>query len=273
MDALRALRDRTTSTRLLVLAHLHQHPHATLTEVAEHLGITVQAVSAHARAMAKEDLLSPHDGTYRPTAAGLQTLHEGVRMLRDAVSSLSSGLDTIRVTSAIAANRIRAGDDVGLMMAAGDLEARAHHPSPSRGKARADANPGEEVIVDQLQGVVPLVPGRLAVMTLPSPEEGGAARVPLPELVTRLGGPWDKTGALGTSAALVGRALVKRGYWRALDFEYASDRAAFNAAERGLSVVLLVTRDRLPEVLAVFEHLNDKTLRRVAVETLEAPRV
>lgn len=267
-----ALRDRTQTTRLLILAHLRSSPGATLSEVATALGVTVQAVSAHARAMAKTGWVASQDGSYRPTPKGLQALHEGVRHLRDAVAELAAPLDVIQVASAVAAAPIKAGDVVGLFMVDGDLEARPARDAPSRGRAVADAKPGGEAIVTDLAGMVRLEPGRLVVVSLPAPAEGGIARVDRERLRKRLAAAVApaKVGAHGTGARILARSLAGQGIGR-LDFEFAADRAAFNAAERGLDVLLLVTRDRLPEVMQAFERLNAQTLRRVPVELVEAP--
>jgi putative transcriptional regulator len=243
-----------------------------LADAGEQLGITVQAVSAHARDMAVRGLLEAAEGSYRPTAKGRQELQEGVRGLRDAVGALASGLDVIQVTSAVAAAPIKAGDEVGLWMADGDLEARPDRSAPSRGRAIADARTGDEAIVTDLRGLVKLEPGRLRVVSLPAPAEGGIRRVDRPRLLRELqkGGAWAKLGAHGTGARILGRALGKSGL-SPPDFEFAADRASFNAAERGLDVLLLVSRDRLGECLQAFERLNAATLRRVPIEILEAP--
>ncbi|MES2156103.1 MAG: MarR family transcriptional regulator [bacterium] len=271
MDPYGTLRDRTGTTRLLILATLDGNPGATLSDVAKRLGVTVQAVSMHAKGLAKDGLLAQEDGRAAPTARGLQSLHEGVRQLRDAVASLASPLDVIQVTSAVAAAPVKAGQDVGLWMADGDLEARPGRDAASRGRARNDAKRGEEVIVADLKGMVGLEPGRLRVVSLPAPAEGGIARIDTARLATDVRrSAWHKVGAHGTGARILARGLAKAGLLR-LDFEFAADRAAFNAAERGLDVLLFASRDRLAEVLSGFERQNDVTLRRVAVELAEAP--
>lgn len=272
MEFLSALRDRTATTRLLILAQLQREPGITLSDVAEGLGITVQAVSAHVRRLAETGLATQRDGAYRPTPDGLQALHEGVGRLREAVTELASGLDTIQVTSAVAAKPIRAGEEVGLAMEQGELAARPARAAASRARARNDAQPGEEVIVDRLQGVVPLQPGRLIIYTVPEPADGGARRVHRGRMADMLmRDKTHKTASLGTSATILVRDLVARRALAQLDFEFASDRAAFNAAERGLDVALWVSRERLPELLATLERLNGRTLHRVAVETRDCP--
>jgi putative transcriptional regulator len=271
MTSWQPLRDRTRTTRMLILARLAARPGTTLSEVAAELGVTVQAVSAHAKGMAEAGWLAPGEGGYRPTPRGLQAIHEGVRELRDAVAALAAPLDVIQVASAIAAAPVRSGEEVGLFMAEGDLEARPGAHAPSRGRARNDAKAGEEVIVGDLQGLVKLEPGRLTVVAVPGPGEGGIARVDRARLARRLAqlAP-ERAGAHGTGARILARSLVGKGL-PSLDFEFAADRAAFNAAERGLDVVLLVSRERLPEAMQAMDRLNAETIRRVPIEQWEAP--
>lgn len=270
-EMLGRLRDRTAITRLLILAELQRRPGATLSDVAQALGVTVQAVSVHARALATSGALQLTNGSYGPTPKGLQSVHEGVRQLHEALSAVAEPLDVIQVTSAIAGAPVAVGQSVGLYMEDGDLAARPSGNAPSRGKARNAAKPGEEVIVAELQGMVRLDPGALTLVSLPGPAEGGIGRVDRPALRRLLQGRTPaKVGAHGTGARILARTLSKEGTGR-LDFEYAADRAAFNAAERGLDVLLFVTRDRLPEVMEAVERLNADTLRRVPVDVVEAP--
>src|ERR1041385_1028565 len=113
-DALRRLRDRTAITRPLILGELQRRAGATLSGVAQTLGITVQAVSAHAKSLATTGWLRSDAGAYTVTPKGLQALHEGVRHLNDAVAALAAPLDVIQVASAVAASPVAAGQTVGL---------------------------------------------------------------------------------------------------------------------------------------------------------------
>lgn len=263
------LRDRSGLTRLLVLAALEKEPGCTLSEVARRLDVTVQAVSAYAKGLAEDGLLADGEHGYAVTPQGLQHVHEGVRQLRAAVDAVATPLSVIRVASAVAAARVNAGERVGLYMEGGDLAAKPRLRASSTGRAVHDADVGEEVVVADLSGLVDLQPGRIQVIAVPSPMEGGVARVDAARLRALLkdhARP-HKTGAVGTGAAILARRLGD------VHFEFAADRAAFNAAERGLDVRLFVSRDRLPQVMQAFEELNGGTLRRVLVEVAEAPEV
>ena len=264
--SLRLLRDKAAVTRVLILAEMEREPGATLSDVAERLDVTVQAVSAYAKDLVADGLLA-ESGPQRVTAKGLQHLHEGVRRLREAVDAVATPLSVIRVASAVAATKVKAGERVGLVMQAGELHARARVRASSMGRALNDAEPGEEVVANDLTGLVELAPGRIHVIALPSPMEGGIGRVDIPRLRAALKDlpRADKVAALGTGARILAARMGD------VDFDFAAERAAFNAAERGLHVRLFATRDRLPEAMQVFEQGNAGTLKRVGVELVEAP--
>lgn len=263
---LKLLRDKAGVTRILILAELEREPGATLSGVAERLDVTVQAVSAYAKELVAEGLLA-EEGPQRVTPKGLQTLHEGVRRLRAAVDSVATPLSVIRVTSAIADTKVREGESVGLLMQSGDLHAKARLRSSSMGRALHDAESGDELVVGELSGLVDLKPGAITVIAVPSPLEGGTARVDLARLRGQLRElpRAQKVGAVGTGARVLAGRLGE------VDFEFAAESAAFNAAERGLDVRLFVSRDRLPEVVQAFERSNAGTLKRVGVTVIEAP--
>ena len=260
------LRDKAAITRLLILAEMEREPGATLSDVAEKLDVTVQAVSAYAKELVADGLLA-EAGPQRVTPKGLQALHEGVRQLRSAVDDVATPLAVIRVASAIAATKVRKDERVGLVMQDGELHARAKARSASMGRALHDAEAGDELVVADLAGMVELEPGSITVVAVPSPMEGGTARVDLPRLRAMLRDlpRAHKVGALGTGARDLARRLG------AVDFEFAAERAAFNAAERGLDVRLFATRDRLPDAMETFERSNAGTLKRVGVTVVEAP--
>lgn len=261
----RLLRDKAAVTRLLILAQIEREPGVTLSDVAARLDVTVQAVSAYAKELVAEGAL---DADHRVSPKGRQLLHEGVRQMRAAVDAVATPLAVIRVTSAVAATRIKAGERVGLVMQDGDLAAKARLRSASTGRALRDAEVGDEVVVGDLAGLVELAPGRLHVVAVPSPAEGGSARVDAPRLraaLKELPKP-DKVGAVGTGARILARRLAGE-----VHFEFAAERAAFNAAERGLHARLFVTRDMLPDVMAAFEEMNQGTLKRVPIDLMDAP--
>lgn len=265
----RLLRDRTAVTRLLVLRAFRERPRTTFREIGAELDVTVQAVSTYVHGLAEDGLLEDRDGGFAVTPSGLAALTEGLARLKRAVDEAYTPLAVVDLASAIAGNRIAPGDEVGLFMEAGDLVARAGAESASRGRAVTAAERGEEVIVRDLAGVVDLKPGRLVVLKVPSPVEGGSRRVPARRVraaLAREGLDAARVGAFGTGA----RALARRA-GLAVDFDFAGVEASFNAAELGLDVALFVSRDLLQDALQVLDERNARTLRRVPIAIVDLP--
>lgn len=269
MDPLtRVDRERKRLTELLVLREILLAP-SSLRGVATRLGVTVQAVSVHVRRMTKAGLVERGDAGYQPTAPGIQALQEGFRDLKRSVDDTLARMTVVKATSAVAGNAIREGDRVGLLMEAGVLVARTGRGASSTGVAVHDAADGEEVLVRDLAGVVDLRPGRLVVLRVPAPEEGGSRRVAprkLRALLRERGVHPDRVAALGTPARVLSARLQL-----APPLDFAPVEAAFHAAELGLSVVLLVSRELVKDALAVLDARNERTLVRVPIEILDAP--
>lgn len=263
------LRDRRKLTGLLVLRELAFAHGASLRAVADRLGITVQAVSVHAQRLAEDGLLEKSDGGYGLTAKGTQALHEGFGDLKRTIDETIARMAVVRVTSAVAGGAVRGGESLGLFMEKGELVAYPRRRSPSTGVAVHDAQEGEEVQVRDLAGVVELRPGRMLVLRAPAPEEGGSRVVSLRRLKAMLrekGFHPDRIGAVGTPA----RVLARRAGLPP-DLEFAPVDAGFHAAELGLAVLLLVSRENLKEALATIDARNARTLERVPVEILDCP--
>jgi putative transcriptional regulator len=264
----KTLRDRTAITRLLILHGYHRTNGAvSQRELAEDLGVTVQAVSTYVQGMAKDGLIEKTDaGLLVPTARGFQSLQEGFRDLKRSVDGVVGDLAVIEATSALAAARARAGERVGLVMESGDLVARAGRPSASTGVAVNDAAPGEEVLVRSLEGVVDLKPSRLLVLGIPGPVEGGLAKLSRRAARAALrdrAPPGAKVAVHGTGAKILAREMGL-----GPDIEFAPVAAAVNAAERGVPALLLVTSDLLRDALEELDRLNRETLTRVPYEVV-----
>jgi len=263
------LREKATVTKLLILREFHCAPRSTLRPIAEALDVTVQAVSNYVRDLAREGLLELSGDRYVLTPAGIAFLQQGFQDLRREVDEALHDVNIIRVASALAGAPIRGGDPVGLFMEDGDLVARPRAASGSRGRALADASPGEEVAVTDLDGVVDLKPGTIWMLKVPSAHEGGSRAVDvaaLPRFLEARGVRFDRVGAYGTSAKLLARRANLP-----LHLEFTAARAAHTAAAVGLDVLLLVTRDLLPEALRDVDGANEATLSPVRYELLEPP--
>src|SRR5688500_3887012 len=124
-EAPAVLRDRTRITRLLILREVTEKPRIPLRDVAERLGVTVQAVWQHAAALLAAAPVRAAGARRGPTAAGVQARQEGFSDLKRAVDEAVAALARVDVTAAVAGTPIREAEPVGLFMEGGELVARA----------------------------------------------------------------------------------------------------------------------------------------------------
>lgn len=264
------IREKGFLTRILVLSHLRSNPRATLREMGDRLGITMQAVSLYVLGLEREGLVEDHPlGGRRLSPYGLQWLQDGLVATKHVIDAALEPITVIKATSAIAGERIDRGVRVGLTMERGFLVARPGEDSPSQGRALNDAKGGEELLVTELEGIVELQPGRILVTRLPRPEEGGSTRVDKTKLRDDLEAqspPEAKLGILGLGARIVAAALGN-----APDFEFGAAHAAFHAAELGINSVLLVTGDQFRECMTALEQLNAQSPQHVVIDVIQAP--
>jgi len=140
---------------------------AQLRDVAGALGLSVQAASHTFRGLSRRGLAEVRAGRYRPTIAGVDFLLGTLQALASDLAERLERLHIVATTQALARGRIAAGAPVVLALEDGMLSARAGTDGASRGIARGAARPGELVEVERLEGIVPLRPAVVELLTIP----------------------------------------------------------------------------------------------------------
>lgn len=236
------IREKGGLTRLMVLRALHRQDAPTLRAIAEEVGVTVQAVSEHVKRLQEDGHVRPAEAGPRLTEAGLEHLRESLAGLKEYVDQAVRELARIESTAARAGAAIKTGDPVGLFMEDGDLVAYPHRTSPSRGRAEQDAEPGEDVVVASLEGIVQLEPGRIMVGVVPDAEAGGSRRADLAR-VEALGRDAQVVVALGP----VARHVLERVGTEPVRF--GAPAVAADAAMRGVDSLVVCEAQALPGLL------------------------
>jgi len=172
-----ALRGGGAVSDLLFLYEVTTREVAQLRDVADALGLSVQAASHTFRGLARRGLAQANAGRYRPTVAGVDFLHRTLQGLETDLAERLERLHIVATTRALARSSIAAGAPVVLEIEGGLLTARAGTDGPSRGTARSAARRGQLVEVERLEGIVPLAPGRVEVLTVPEEAVGDRATV------------------------------------------------------------------------------------------------
>ncbi len=223
-------------------------------DVADSLGITVQAVSKHFRRLLAEELVAFSGVEYVLTPRGLEKLTEYTKFLQGQTRKAASCLRTERLWSAIACKPIRAGEEVGLVMKNGVICAVSRNSKDAKafGTAVLETPKGEDVALRNMRGTIKLRPGSVTVVTIPSINRGGSRKVDLVKVrkIQMRSNP-ERIGVMGTVARAVAIKLNLK-----VDFEFGVSRSAAMAALRGLNVLVLSTGRMTNRVLEEVEKVN-----------------
>jgi putative transcriptional regulator len=248
---------------------MRSQPHVKQKDVADAVGITVQAVSKYFKKLAREGLLEvgSERADYRLTPKANDKLSEYLKSLNAYTARIKSDLKVERLLPALATQPIKEGETVGIIMKEGVLYAVApdHPDAEAHGIAAQDAQPGEDVGLRDLQGKVKMRQGRVVMVRLPSIREGGSRAVDLAK-VRRFYEEFhpDRVGVVG----VVGRAVLNKLGLRA-DLDFGITRATALAAERGLNVFVFVVGRMVNRVIEEIDTTNVKHGSNITYEVKE----
>ena len=261
------LRNKGELTKFQILVEvLRNQPHVKQKDISDALGVTVQAVSKYFKKLVKEGMLETgvKRANYKLTPKANKKLQEYLTNLERYVNTVKRDLKVERVWPAVASQKIRAGEKVGLVMRGGVLYAVPikGHTAKAYGMAVTDAEEGEDVGLVDLKGEVELEHGRILIVKLPSINEGGSRAVDIAK-IRRLYEEFkpDRVGVMGT----VGRATLNKLGVKA-DIEFGISKASALAALRGLKVFVLVVGRMVNRIVDEIELANAKYGVSIAYE-------
>jgi putative transcriptional regulator len=264
------LRDKGESTEFQILLEvMRSQPHVKQKDVADAVGITVQAVSKYFKKLAREGLLEvgSERANYRLTPKANDKLSDYLKSLNAYTARIKSDLKVERLLPALATQPIKEGETVGIVMKEGVLFAVSvdHPDAEAHGIAAQDAQSGEDVGLSDLQGKVKTRQGRVVMVRLPSIREGGSRAVDLAK-VRRFYEEFhpDRVGVVG----VVGRAVLNKLGLRA-DLDFGITRATALAAERGLNVFVFVVGRMVNRVIEEIDTTNVKHGSNITYEVKE----
>jgi putative transcriptional regulator len=260
-SGLDALRRRGAVTELLFLYDVTTRDVPHLKGIAERLGVTVQAISHSYRQLRARGLVDVQRGLYHPTVAGTAWLHAALGDLRRDVDSHLERLPVVRSARAVAATPLAANEPVTLAIVDGMLTARSGGEGASHGRAAASAKVGALVRVTDLAGILPITPGQVRVLTIPSGALDSESTVASLRRFLRTA----RTGLLaahGGEAAHVTRSATERPVVR-----FGTAAAVREASALGVDATVVVLDEELPRFLEPFQGPNPPplTVVRLAV--------
>lgn len=237
------LEDKRTATTLRVLVEIaERQPAVSQSEIADAVGVTNQAVSEYIQDLSEEGYVtSEARSRYRITNEGVDWLYRTVRELQSFSEHVTDDvLGGPPEDAAIAAADLDAGETVTLRMVDGlphaDPDADGGATGETTGKAEADNVVG----VTGFEGVIDLDPGHVTVRQVPPVRADEAVDH---DALAAAAAERDIVAGAGVEAVV---ALREAGVEPAV--YVAAGAVAAAAAERGLDVLVVATRDAVGRV-------------------------
>ena len=263
----RLLQNKGEFTKFRILLEIMRNePHVKQKDISETLGITIQAVSKYFKKLTREGYLEAGSerADYRLTAKAISRMHEDLTGLERYVTSVKLEMKVERSMPAIATQQVKAGEEVGLVMKGGVMYtvSRDKPGVEARGIAMADALPGEDLGLNNLQGKVRVKQGKILIIKLPGIREGGSRVVDFGKVKMFYDEfKPDRVGVMGA----VGRAVANKLALKA-DIEFGISSAAAIAASRGLNVFVLVVGRMVNRMIEEVDSINMKSASEVIYE-------
>jgi len=236
---MKVFKKRGEITRFQILAEIARgDPHLRQKDIADKLGITIQAVSENIKNLADDGLVETGRGhsRYKITKRGIEKVKKEALNLRKYADQVLDTMNTYKsVWPALAREDLQAGERVWLKMESGTLYA-GKEKSPAHAEVLQDACKGEDVALSSLGGTIELEPGSVVIVKLPPINQGGSKKTDLEKVRDIYGRPekdFDRVGIMGT----VSRAVVDK-VGILPDFEFATPQATVAASRRGLKVLV-----------------------------------
>lgn len=226
-------------TKFQILAEIAKgQPHLRQKDIADQLGITVQAVSENLKTLVDEGWVETGSGQarYKITKRGIEKVKTGANDLRKYADQVIDTMNTYKsVWPAIARENLNEGEAVWLKMEEGTLYA-GREKTPAHAEVLQNAKKGEDVALVSLGGTIELKPGFVVIIKLPTINQGGSRACDLDHVQKILNKYKDRiqrVGIMGTvSRSVVDKLDIKP------DFEFATPQAAVAAANRGVNVMV-----------------------------------
>ena len=240
---MKSFKKRGALTHFQILSEISkQDPHLKQKDLANSLGITIQAVSENIKTLTEQGYITSKDGRspYKITQAGIDKVKKDAISLRKYSDSVLETMNHYKtVWPAIATEDLKENDIVGLFMKDGVLYAHKKEENAT-GIVLEDAEANMDVSLTSLTGIIDMSVGEVTVINLPTIKDGGSKACDMNLIKnvydkgTNNGAEFDKVAVSGT----VARAVVNK-LELPLDIEYAAPQATANAARKGLNILAI----------------------------------
>jgi putative transcriptional regulator len=248
------LRNKNLVTRFQILVEIAtMQPNIQQRYIARRLSITPQAVSDYIKQLLRDRLLtSGGRSRYRVSTEGVDWMLRQLKEAQEYFGSVEKAVSNIKVSAAVADDDLSQGQTVGLVMRDGLLVATSDLSVGAKGVAVSAAASGEDVGVANIQGIIHLKTGEVTILEVTAMQKGGSRNVDLVRLqsVARDRKP---IACIGIEALT---ALKRIGIQP--DCIYGAREAVIEAANRGLSPVLVCVDEEVPMLIRRLDEAGIK---------------
>ncbi|MFZ1897611.1 MarR family transcriptional regulator [Methanoregula sp.] len=246
------LRSKREVSRLQILVEIAEHqPAVRQQEIAIKLGVTPQAISEYIRELVDEGMVSASGrGNYEVTKTGIEWVLANAESLEAYARHIRRDIiQQVSVWTAIAAENLQAGDEVGVYMKAGFLYA-AKKQQQATGSVVADAKKDEDVGVARLNGIIEHREGTITICKVPRIQHGGSRRVQMDRL-KELIRPAGMVAAVGLEAYI---ALKAAGHKP--DLFFGAREGVIEASFHGIDCVIVIVDEEFTDFLKRLEGVG-----------------
>jgi putative transcriptional regulator len=246
------LRSKRDVSRLQILVEIAEHqPAVRQKEIAAKLGVTTQAISEYIRELVDEGMVSASGyKDYEVTKTGIEWVGANAEALEIYVRHIRRDvIQQVSVWTAIAAENLQAGDEVGVCMEAGFLYA-AKKQRPATGSVVADAKKDEDVGVARLNGIIEHREGTITICKVPRIQHGGSRRVQMEKLKETIR-PAGMVAAVGLEAYITLKNADHKP-----DLFFGAREGVIEAAFHGIDCVIVIVDEEFIDFLKRLEGVG-----------------
>ena len=257
------LQKRGALTHFQILGEISkQEPNLKQKDLAERLGITIQAVSENIKTLTELGYITSKDGRapYKITQKGILKVKKDAITLRKYSDSVLETMTYYKSTwPAIAKEDLKEGDEVGLYMEDGRLYASINAQTDAYADVILDNKKGFDVALTNLKGTIEIKESKILIITLPPIKQGGSRSTDI-DLIKEIYNEKyvnyglssiDKVAAIGTTSHVIANHLGIP-----VDIEFGVSEAAQSAVRKGLNVLILSIGDMSKNISKSLEDAN-----------------
>ena len=255
------LQKRGALTHFQILGEISkQEPNLKQKDLAERLGITIQAVSENIKTLTELGYITSKDGRapYKITQKGILKVKKDAITLRKYSDTVLETMTYYKSTwPAIAKEDLKEGDEVGLYMDDGRLYASINAQTDAY--VILDTKKGFDVALTNLKGTIEIKDSKILIITLPPIKQGGSRSTDM-DLIKEIYNEKyenyglssiDKVAAIGTTSHVIANHLGIP-----VDIEFGVSEAAQSAVRKGLNVMILSIGDMSKNISKDLEDAN-----------------